>query len=86
MIRWYPVLPAAHPFGGDQPLLWDNSDRVRGNGLELHQERDRKKFSERVVMHWHTLHREVVGSASLEVFGNCGEVALRVTVSGQYWW
>ena len=38
-------------------------------------------FSERVV-----LAREVMGSCSLEVLTNCGDVALRDVISGQYWW
>ena len=33
-------------------------------------------------MHWHRLSREMVGSPSLEVFKNCGDVALRYVVSG----
>jgi len=36
----------------------------------------------RAVMHWHRLPREVVGSPSLEVSKNCGDVALRDVVSG----
>jgi len=58
------------------------SDRMRRNGLKLHQGRfrlDIKKnvFTERVVRHWTRLPRAVVGSPSLEGFKNHVDTALQ---------
>ena len=63
---------------------------MRDDGLKLCQERVRlgirkNFFSGGVVMHWKRLPREVVGSASLEVFRERVGVVLRGMVIGQYW-
>jgi len=46
-------------------------------------------FSERAVLRWHRLHREVVESPSLEVLQSRVDVALRtwsVGMVGMGWW
>lgn len=64
-----------------QPLLPNNSNRIKGNGLSLHQERFRLVLgtisSQKVVLHCDRLPREVMGSQWLQMFKKRVDVTLK---------
>ena len=64
-----------------------DSDRTRGNGFKLRQgmcwlDIRRKFFTQRVVMHWNRLPKEVVDAPSLEAF----KARLDVAQGSLVWW
>ena len=67
----FQYLKGAYKQEGEQLFTWVDSDRTRGNSFKLRQERFRldirRKFStQKVMMHWNRLPKEVVDAPSLE--------------------
>ena len=74
-------LKGAYKQEGEWLFTRVDSDRARGNGFNLRQVRfrldiRRKFFTQRVVMHWNRLPKEVVDAPSLEAFKARLDVAL----------
>jgi len=64
-----------------------DSDKTRRNSFKLRQGRfrldiKRKSFTQRVVMHWNWLPKEVVDAPSLEAF----KARLDVALGSLVWW
>ena len=76
-----------HRKAGEGLFVRGCSDRTRGNGFKLKEERfrldiRRKLFTQRVVRHWHRLPREAVDAPSLEVF----KARLDGALGNLVWW
>ena len=80
-------LKGAYKQEGEWLFTRMDSDRTRGNGFKLRQERfrldtRRKFFTQRVVTHWNRLPKEVVDALSLETF----KARLDVALGSLVWW
>ncbi|GAB0183625.1 hypothetical protein GRJ2_000827800 [Grus japonensis] len=73
LVAAFQYLKGAYKKAGEGLVTRAWSDRTRGNGLKLKEDRfklDRRKefFSVRMVRHWNMLPKEAVDAPSLEVF------------------
>ena len=80
-------LKEAYKQEGEQLLTRVDSDRTRGNGFKLSQERfgldiRKKFFTRRVVTHWNRLPKEVVDAPSLDAL----KARLDVALGSLVWW
>ena len=81
LIAAFHYLKGAYKQEGEWLFTRVDSDRTRGNGLKLRQGRfrldfRRRFFTQRVVMHWNRLPKEVVDAPSLEALIARLDVAL----------
>ena len=81
LIVAFQYLKGAYKQGREWLFMRVDSDRTRGNGLKLRQERfrldiRRKFFIQRVVTQWNRLSKEVVDAPSLDAFKTSLDVAL----------
>jgi len=77
----FQFLKGAYKQEGEWLFTRVDSDRTKVNGLKLRQVRfglgnRRKLFTQRMVMHWNRLPKEVVDAPSLEAFKARLDVAL----------
>ena len=87
LIAAFQYLKGAYKQEGEWLVTRADSDRTRGNGLKLRQGRvrldiRRNLFTQRVVMHWNRLPKEVVDGPSLEAF----KARLDVALGSLVWW
>ena len=73
LIVAFQYLKGAYKQEGERLFMKVDSDRTRGNGFKLRQGRftldiRRKFFTQRLVMHWNRLPKEVVDALLLEAF------------------
>ncbi|PKU40792.1 hypothetical protein llap_8903 [Limosa lapponica baueri] len=83
----FQYLEVAYRKGGEGSFIRECSDRMRGNGFNLKEDKFRldimkQFFIVRVVRHWNKLPREAVDAPSLEVF----KARLDGALSNLVWW